>query len=70
MGYSHYVVTCEGCDFRKHSYTISAEHAIAEVLWYLGIMQWNESTKCPECRRGQLKALTELEANTQTKAPE
>lgn len=55
MPYSQYVVTCEGCDFRKHSYTISSQHAIEEVLWHLGIIQWRESTKCPECG-GQLKA--------------
>ena len=53
-----YVVSCDKCDFRKHHWAIDARHAIEEALWYLGIIQWRESTNCPECG-DQLKAETE-----------
>ena len=58
MSIRKYVVSCDDCDFRKYSWAIDSQHAIAEALWYLGIIQWRESTKCPECG-GQLKATTE-----------
>lgn len=57
MPFNQYVVTCEGCDFCKHYWAIDSQHAIADVLWHFGIIQWRESTKCPECG-GQLKATT------------
>ncbi len=63
MPFRKYVVSCDGCDFRKHHLAIDPPHAIAEALWYLGIIQWRESTKCPECG-GQLKAEITAELST------
>ncbi len=65
--YNQYVVTCDGCKFRKEVYTVSSRHAIAEVLWLYGCIDWGELNECMECG-GQLKVT--LEEKKESKASE
>jgi hypothetical protein len=46
-----YVVTCDGCDFRREPWAASAE----EAVWQCGVD--SKTAKCPECS-GQLTATT------------